>query len=91
MLNWLKKRLRTWLLDEGVSKKVGKFYVKLNDRIEAVEPVEVVGVFIRCSHETGEVMVTRRMAVDESQFDAILKRLGSGSFCCWEDGTPAEF
>lgn len=87
MLNWLKNKLRKWLLEtnEPPSRKIE---VTIDGKTRKVIAKEVVGLHLLCNvdSDAGE-LISADKATDTDHFWSLWEDLGGSDFV-WEDGSP---
>ena len=89
MLNWFKKKLRDWILEdnEPPSREL-EVYVK--GHIEKVTAIQQIGLYLRCVCRDGaECLINSEKSRDTKVFNKLWKHMG-GKKMTWEDGTPYE-
>ena len=79
MLEWLKQKIRGWLLEgQPVSLDIEVNGSKLH-------ATGVMGLCLVCANEFGSRLVSAREATSKTHFWALWKQLGGKAY--WEDGT----
>jgi len=92
MLNWLKAKLRDWLLDDP---RDFDLEVNRDGKREFVSAVGFRGIRLLCTGTgSDEFLVSAASAVDSRRFWLLWNRLkaaeGDGRALCWEDGAPVD-
>jgi len=90
MMDWLRDRLRKWLLDDGKPQVVSdRLEINYNGRRVLVQAVGISGLYLNCREMNGGMcgLVSGRDAVDPDHFWKLWRQLGGGK-ACWADGTP---
>jgi len=86
MLKWLKKKLRSWLLEDEVPPL--QVEILREGKIERVTATRSVGLYLMCQSKEGfELMVKESDAMNVSHFQKLWKYLSDDTLV-WGDGTP---
>lgn len=86
MLNWLKKKLKNWLLEDDVPSL--QIEILRDGNIERVTATKSIGLYLMCQSKEGfELIIKESDAMNVSHFQKLWKCL-SNDILVWEDGTP---
>ncbi len=87
MINWLKNKLRNWLLEDDKPISLQLEILK-HGRIALVTAINSIGLHLMCQSKDGsQFLVTEQDCLNAVHFREVWKHLSNDKMT-WEDGTP---